>query len=313
MTPRLNVRDDYPEMISSYVKYLRNYVVDFGESYKRTQQRYSSFTSDCMSLSGFLFAGGYPFDSIRTSLLNAAVACVKVFELRGTEAPIPVMIFKYDPRYPPGDPRATIESRPMHPPDAKDFSLTNSKKNYEAVCAALIAGQFELAAQLASMAWDPPDAPYISPNSEGCTPNDQHLAYALKNLLANDIAETFAELTQVRTVHTRRKLAVLGYQASMVHALATNDADQFVRGLVDLLEWHEFEAHREDNLKRPWFYLCYPGLGLSALAVQRKLLTWDQLPDNSVYLPLELLQLPPFPPVDPQTYQFHTFPELVDQ
>ena len=78
-------------------------------------------------------------------------------------------------------------------------------------------------------------------------------------------------------------------QAAMIRAFVTGEGGQFLKGLDSLLEWHTKEAPREKNYDEPKFFICIPGLGLSKLAIQRGLLTADQLPQHNQFLPLGLL------------------------
>src|SRR5260370_7311392 len=59
-------------------------------------------------------------------------------------------------------------------------------------------GEFSLARDIALRIEDPPDANYIGTGSEVCTPKQQHLAYAVRALFAEDRSKTDAQLQQVR-------------------------------------------------------------------------------------------------------------------
>jgi hypothetical protein len=214
---------------------------------------------------------------------------LKVFGLRGTEDPFPVTVLTVDPQYPPGDPRAVVDERPLHPPGTKDYSVTNSKRNLYGVCIAMTAGDWQTATRLASLAWDPPDASYLGPRSEMCRPHDQHLAYAVKHLLADHVDECMAELSRVRT---RPQDVRPREVANLIRALATDDPVLFYDAIRDLLDWHErWDPDRNSSYEMSSVekFICIWGTGLSAWALQRRLLPIEDLPQGNVYLPLELI------------------------
>jgi hypothetical protein len=140
------------------------------------------------------------------------------------------------------------------------------------------------------MIWDPPDANYIGPKSEICTPDQQHLAYAVKHLLLADPDACLKELT---LVNPRTATVDVQRQAEMVQAIALKQPDVFLRSLEALLEWHEKTAARRIKQKHADyadFFLSIPGLGLVALALHSGLVQREHVPSNSVYLPLDLIQ-----------------------
>jgi len=250
------------------------------------QTHYSFLSRKYYAIGLFSYALGYPLSETREAFSHAAKAYVKVFELRGTEPAFPAYSFTYDPSYPPGHPKSTVEFRPLHGEDEKDYSRTNSQRNYLAVCVALIAGEHSAADRLASMIWDPPEASYLGPNSF-CTPNDQHLAYALRALFQEDHAAVAAELRKVRP--RRRRDEHLAHEARMLRALSGADAESFLEGLASLLVWHERQARSKRNRREVEFFLSIPGLGLSALALRRGVCTIAQFPQDNVFLPIALI------------------------
>lgn len=68
---------------------------------------------------------------------------------------------------------------------AVDASLTNSRDGLAALELALACGARELATTLAPLIEDPPGARFPSAGSEVCTPDDQAVAYALRDFLLN--------------------------------------------------------------------------------------------------------------------------------
>jgi hypothetical protein len=254
---------------------------------KRPQIAQSFLASDYETIGQFSYAMGYPMERVREAFTRAAQAYVRVFELRGTEGVFPVTVVQLDPSKDPGDPARVIDMRPLHPPGSKDHSLTNSREGLKAVYVALAAGQYGLAERLAALLWDPPDARWLKPKSVICTPNEQHLAYAVQKLFVADRAAAESELAKI---NIRRKDEVpLRFQSTMVRGLAAERPDLFRQGLDELLSWHGAEASLERNRYEKLFYLCLPGAGLSALALRRGLVSPSQLPHDNVYLPLELV------------------------
>jgi len=106
------------------------------------------------------YADGAPLDDVRALVRRATEYTLALFRLRA-------------PR------------EPWRSADEVDESLTNSRRALEALELALAGGAPELATTLAPLVWDPPDATYIGPTSVVCTPEEQRLAYALRDLLTN--------------------------------------------------------------------------------------------------------------------------------
>ena len=70
-------------------------------------------------------------------------------------------------------------------PEEADASLTNSRRGLQTMELALACGAPDLARTLASLVWDRPNASYLGPGSVVCTPEEQHLAYALRDALTD--------------------------------------------------------------------------------------------------------------------------------
>src|SRR5260370_32640555 len=79
---------------------------------KLLQTRMTSLESDCILIGLDQYALDFPLDQVRQTFAEAAVAWLKVFELRGTEEAFPVVVMTVDPTKPEED--ATF--RPLHPP-----------------------------------------------------------------------------------------------------------------------------------------------------------------------------------------------------
>jgi len=249
------------------------------------QTRHSSLASDYESIAWFSYALGFPIDKVKEAFSKAAHAHLKVFELRGSESAFPAYNFHYDASHPPGTPESTVEFKRFHEDQDVDYSLTNSQKGYVAVCEALVSGEDTVADKLSALIWDPPDASYIGPKSF-CTSNDQHLAYALRQLIHGTAASVEVELDQLMAskadVH-------IGHQAMMVRAIATKDHGYFLEGITAFLDWHEREASSRQNRRNPEFFICTTGLGLCRLACKRQMCEVGDLPQDNIFLPLELI------------------------
>ena len=244
------------------------------------QTHFSSLASDYESIATLSYGLGLPLATVKDAFRNAACAYLKVFELRGTEPAFPVYSLTYDPAYPPSDAESLIEFKNIT--NCKvDYSLSNSQKNYFAVCQALGVGEDNLADKLAALIWDPPDASYIGPRSF-CTANDHHLAYALRELIHGTAATMEAELKQLKLGKSQ---SFIRNQALMLQALATSDRQSFLECLAALLICHEQEASLTRNLRNPRFFLCLPAMGLCRLALRHRLCALENFPSDNVFLP----------------------------
>jgi len=238
---------------------------------------------DCLAIALYYYGLGYPPDVVRNAFSEAASARLKVFELRGTEDPFSVSILTVDPTKSEDDPAFVVADRQRYAPGAKDYSPTNSKDCFEGICMALVAGDYAIAEKLADHMWDPPNATYIGVHSEVCTPNQQHLAYAVRHLLQDRPDEVRKELKRVRC---RKKEDQVAIMATMVGGLSEKNEVLFLDGLQELLCWHREQVKHPSNKNEPEMYLCIPGLALCVLAGRRGLKA--ELPDDP-YLPLELI------------------------
>lgn len=237
---------------------------------RRLQNSYRGLANDYLVIAYQRYALGHPIEEVRDQLCKCAESWRRVFELRGTT------------------PAASSLARQLHQ-EAKEYSTTNSKNNIRAVCIALAARDFGAAERIASLAWDPPHADYVSPQSEVCRTSDQHLAYAVSHLFAGRLDETLRELKQVRA---RPKEIRPRETANLVRALATDDTMLFYDAIRDLLEWHERSSPEQDPyefLSESDKFICIWGTGLCAWALRRGLLPLEDLPQGNVYLPLELI------------------------
>jgi hypothetical protein len=260
------------------------------DSTKLAQTRYSGIASgwDCIGV--VRYALGHPVEEVRTAFARSVEAEQRVFELRGTDPAFPVTVITIEnPKCGPGEPLGTItDQRPLNPSGSKDYSLTNSRGGLRSVYLALIAGDFERAEKIASMLWDPPDAGYLKAKGkfEICTPNDMHLAYAFRELLAGNKPAAINMLGKIRL--GERDPQHIKLQAAMIRALITRSDGDFLPALNELLEQHQRRANARTA---PECCLCIPALGLAIMALKTGLITPLQLPQDNPYLPMELAQV----------------------
>ena len=117
-----------------------------------------------------------------------------------------------------------------------DHSLTNPNSALQALELALACGASEIAVSLAKYVWDPPYASYIAPDSVVCSPEDQHLAYALRELLSGKYKSGLEELALLDHATGRVRQRTL-----LLLALLTENYGEFTSAL---------EIHHENFLKK---------------------------------------------------------------
>jgi hypothetical protein len=252
---------------------------------KLRQTRESSLVADLMMLAAYHYALGEPIQRTIDEFRQAAEATLKVFELRGTEPTFPASLVTLDSDSPAEAPEV-ISRESLHPPGSKDYSLTNSRSGLKAMYMALASGHVLVAQRLAQLVWDPPDADYIGEESEVCTPDDQHLAYAVKHYILGEDAKGHEELGRVKD---GRQEVVL--QVPLVRALLDRDGEAFIAALRAFLKWHEKEAKKKSKRTETDLYLSLPALGLTMLALRAGLITVDSLPTGNPHFPVEMIEM----------------------
>jgi hypothetical protein len=277
---RTELLGDYHRMVKESLEEIRT------EPEKLPQTRYSMLASKYKTIAFLKYALGYPMEEVRIAFADATRALIRVFQLRGQEEAFPAYVLTYDPTKPPTDPTSTHVA-PMHPPGTMDYSLTNSWTGYLGICEALVADEDGLASQLAALLWDPPDADYISRRSDICTPNDQRLGYALRELLAGN---NEGVLTEIKGIRAGSKETYDTDQATMFRSLVTGKTFAFRDALESYLFWHERRAKDKRNVDSIDFYLSLPGLALCGQAVRRRVCDIDLFPQDNPFLPLELIR-----------------------
>ena len=252
--------------------------------HKTLQVSYSLAVSNSEYIGLYKYALGAPLFEVRSYLAEASQWMERVFELRGTSSSFPVTVVTLDPASPPGRPHE-LSHKPLHPLGDKDYSLTNSMSGLQGMYLALVAGDQARARHQAEMVWDPPDASYLGPDSEVCTLDQQHLAYAVKQVILGDNQVALSEIGLVNP----KAQAEIKIQATMTRAIVARQDKVFLNSLDDLLAWHRKMAVRKANLNDPDFFLSIAGLGLCALALRQEVIQREQLPHDNVYLPVDLI------------------------
>jgi WD40 repeat protein len=168
--------------------------------------------------------------------------------------------------------------------DAGQARSLVSRLSQRAAYLACITGEFGLARNIARGIADPADADYLGTRSEVCTPKQQHLAYAVRAFLGENRAATERELRQVRRGRNEDEETL---QATMIRALLDPDAAAFLSALGQLLKLSIRRAKRDSDLADQ--ILCVPALGLAHLAMERALITPEELPGDDLTFPVQLL------------------------
>ncbi len=252
----------------------------------RLQQIYVDIHSAYVGAFEAEYVLGYPWTALRATAAQTVEAYRHVVALRGTMEPMYVEIVKLNPAYPKDDPRYATRA-PLHPPGAKDYGYGNSIDTFEMACLAFAVGDHEAGREVAALAWDPPDAKYISPDAEYTPLCRQKVAYGLRDMLAGNPE---AAMESMRGMHPRRRKRATLAEAAMIRAMIKPNRDAFCYALGEYLRWQKTFFSQPMNHVQRWYYIAVPALGLCSLAVARGVVDWSDLPQDSVWLPLELSQ-----------------------
>lgn len=263
---------------------------------KGTQLTYSILADHCYDLGLLHYAIGSSYEQVGQYLREAARAYLRVFQLRGTQPAFTVTLVDLPPVAPilpavdssevaTEVPHGEVLKRALNLPGEVDYSLTNSRTGFRAILLGLLTPERDLAHNIAELVFDPVNADYIGPNSEVCTPNEQHVAYALKSYLLNDSAEASVQLKVIEDPPE-----YMAHQVLMIQALIDKNPLGFLSGLKQLLRehrrWAEIDSHQYEG------FLCLASLGLSAAALLAGVIALESLPAENIYLPLHLLPSP---------------------
>jgi len=222
-----------------------------------------------VSVASTAYAIGRPFSESRTWLLKATEAFKQLFALRGTA-------FTKTTRYRAGKPL---------PEELVAEDGYTSHDSMLAVYAALVLRDVPLASGLVELAGPSPNAQFVSPRSQVCTTSVQKLSHALNALVAGDmkLAEQEANRPQIRAgTKTDRLLA------AAISALATGG--DVIAARDEILKHHATQAMRDLHPGASTFWVCYPALGVSSLAMHLHGYEPGQLETDSVYCPIGLLE-----------------------
>src|SRR5262245_50273359 len=249
----------------------------------RAQWHHRSIAGSFEAIGGYRYAFQYPVEEVRNALKGAAQQWVRVFELRGT-SPDPAR-YHIDTSLPEDDPRK-YTLKPGYTEDSKEYSFTYPGNGLAAMLDAILSGDGTLVSQIAKLVGHPTDINNLDPQSDDCTPNHLHLSYALKAFLLGDNATAESEVRKIRLV---RHILQIWHEAQMLRAITSNNCSAFLEGLEQVLSWHRKQARKDENRARPKLFMCIPALGLCRLALSKGVCTLSDLPQDNVFLPLELI------------------------
>ncbi|TWT29698.1 hypothetical protein [Blastopirellula retiformator] len=241
--------------------------IDDNPQSERLQGRYYSLCLEYRAIGLLKYALGYPLAEVSEACERCAESYLSVLDLRGTTP------------HPEVNRNAAGE---------KDYSLTNSRHQLFGICSALLSGREELAAQLTQREAEPRKARFVSPTSSTCRPYEVKLVRAFKPLLLGE-EDGLAEKPKGVNLPMSAKRG--RWMAEMQIAIRWNDPRMFLESLNALLDWHE-----KNNCRRTSYefhtdidhFLCIFGLGLSRLALDRRLIEFEDLPERVCY-PRDLL------------------------
>lgn len=271
-----NVDRDYlVTRFESASRWVAEYIQDISTDPepKKLQWIYSKLGRNYLTLGCCYFAVGMTENAV-ASFHNSAQSWLSVFKLRGKGF---IRVAK------PSQPEIGHQGLPPESSYKKvvDYSMTNSNDNRLATHLALICNDLSLATDISSRAWDP-DNSYVHPKSQVCTNNEQHLAYALKDLLRNDTDEAFGELKRlsfrIRPDHK--------FEYQLLRAIIFTESETFGEILAEYLQWHKAYRKRKSNSHIIYHMACLPAVALSRLALVRNLVRMDELPLTNLSMQL---------------------------
>ncbi|MFO0888491.1 MAG: hypothetical protein U0790_05005 [Isosphaeraceae bacterium] len=241
------------------------------------QENHFFLASAYHSMALELYALGYEIAEVVATFRRCVEARLRVLRLRGTG-----QYTSTRPPQAPGDEPVTTEHR--------DFGTGCSWYGYETACLAHMVDARDLVGEITRLIWDPPDADYVGRRSEICTPEQQRIAYALRDLGTPAFEQSRPHLRRISEAWRVRGFPKpLAYQAGLLLAIGEGDGPGFLTRLDTLLAWHEQMAEREANRADRARFLCLPALGLGALALAGQTIHPDDLPRDRLYLPTDLI------------------------
>ena len=286
-TPRLHyIEVDWPyQFISGHERELEETISEYrGGRLRYRQSRFALLSLDLYNIGLMHYAIGSQMSRVKRYFQASIQIYAEVLKLRGSESTGEIKIeFLDDPSEPFDIGEALAQGRSQSV-DQKDYSLGTSRDTLRMVYLALGIQDNRRAKEFAEHIWDPADADYIGPDSEVCPPNDQRIAYGVRQTFENSKHSAKDELSAIINPSESA-----GFQAAMITAIIDADGAAFVRSVRGLLDWHNSEARRDENRENTDFIICLPALGLSAHALLANVVEIESLPHNDAHLPFDLL------------------------
>jgi len=244
----------------------------------------SSLWNSYKRLALFSYGLGELLVEFKAMLLKGFPYYQQVLSYRGGAEAFPIDIVTINIR----DGGAKIEKNVNA--EKKDWSVGNSHSTLRVCCLALCVGEDELARAFAEAIYDPPNADYIGHNKYaracGTTPDHQALAYAFRDYIVRDQNSAIEHLIGLMKEGKTRGII---RQGILLKALIEADKDKFIQYLEFVLDDHAREAKNRDNVNSPEYLFSEYGLALCRIAVWKKLLETNELPQHD-YLPIEFLE-----------------------
>ena len=170
-------------------------------------------------------------------------------------------------------------------PEEADASLTNSRRGLQTMELALACALRILARTLAYLVWDRRNASYLGPGSVVCTPEEQHLAYALRDALTDQGAGKGLQELRAFVPLTPEQ----DRRASLLTFFWNDDVAAFSGNLSNLHALHLARVENRVSLNKLDDLMDVPTLAYAALGATR---FFDlNLPPADPFLPLELPRL----------------------
>lgn len=224
------------------------------------------------------YALGRPIAEVRQEFAAAAVAYLTAFSLREQAQPFPVQFVATG--------NGLSQALPADASTSPDYSATNSRVNLLHVYLALAAGDWPLAGSLAALIWDPPGAAYVAERSVLCTPQQQQVAYAVREYFRGIPAAARALLKSPTRTGGESEAELEG---QLLSAILQSDREWFTAGLVQLLTCHREARTHGKNRSNPLYHMCLPAVGLCSIALRERVIDTEAIPLD-VFLPPEFVQ-----------------------
>ena len=168
---------------------------------------------------------------------------------------------------------------------ATDRSDVSSCRTFRILSAAWILGEEDGAIRLATEIGDPPNAAYVGPKSEICRSDRQQFALAIREFVVGSGSEALQRCRRVGAL--REDVAAW---TTILNGILQQTGERMPGALQALVDSHEREAHRKKYPFNIEYGVCLEALGLIAIALRRRLVDLEQLP-QSQFLPYHLIQL----------------------